>query len=79
MFGRNLAVWSNASKAEPRTKCAAPQSKLIARPADFVTKRPAFGSGGNAMLGEALSLFKQHKALGLIAALLAVVVIGSEG
>jgi hypothetical protein len=31
------------------------------------------------MLGEALSLFKQHKAFGLIAALLAGVVVGSEG
>jgi hypothetical protein len=43
------------------------------------SRRPALGFGGDAMLGEALSLFKQHKALGLIAAVLAGVVVGSEG
>jgi hypothetical protein len=43
------------------------------------SRPPAFGFGGDAMLGEALSLFKQHKALGLIAAVLAGVVVGSEG
>jgi hypothetical protein len=52
---------------------------LVWRAGKKPSRRPASGSGGNTMLGEALSLFKRHKALGLIAALLAGVVVGSEG